>query len=141
MRQRTENRAEAAYLDRSHRGSVITQATDMNPVTSILVFVCLLAGAGNSYYADPDLVLFVLAGALIAGSLKMANVRQKSVVLRRWRKRRIRGPWCLHDGLRTAAAPREPLHGLRAWAAGVSWLVGGARLLILGSTTRIRCAP
>jgi hypothetical protein len=53
----------------------------MNPVTSFLVFVCILAAAAVGYLVDPYLALaFLAAGALIASSLKMANVWQKFAV-------------------------------------------------------------
>jgi len=56
----------------------------MNPITSFLVFICILAAFGFGYFVDPYLALvFFAAGALIAASLKMANVWQKFVVLRR----------------------------------------------------------
>jgi regulator of protease activity HflC (stomatin/prohibitin superfamily) len=64
----------------------------MNPVTSFLVFACLVAGLGagylvNAYVAFP----FLAAAALIAMSLKMANVWQKFVVLRMGKLQSVRG--------------------------------------------------
>ena len=55
----------------------------MNPVTSILVVACILAAAVLGSLVDPYLALaFLVAGALIAASLKLANIWQKFVVLR-----------------------------------------------------------
>ena len=64
----------------------------MNPVTSFLVLVCLFAGTALGYFRNPVLgfALFVLA-ALIAMSLKMANVWQKFVVLRMGKLQSVRG--------------------------------------------------
>lgn len=55
----------------------------MNPVTSFLVFICIIAAAATGYLVNPYLALaFLAAGAVISASLKMANVWQKFVVLR-----------------------------------------------------------
>jgi regulator of protease activity HflC (stomatin/prohibitin superfamily) len=64
----------------------------MNPVTSFVVLVCLFAGAALGYFRNPLLgfAFFVLA-ALIAMSLKMANVWQKFVVLRMGKLQSVRG--------------------------------------------------
>jgi regulator of protease activity HflC (stomatin/prohibitin superfamily) len=64
----------------------------MNPVTSFLVFVLaaggLLAGYHNNLYLAVP--LFALA-ALVAASLKMANVWQKFVILRMGKLQSVRG--------------------------------------------------
>ena len=64
----------------------------MNPITSFLVFICVLAGFGVGFLVDPYLALvFFAAGALIAASLKMANVWQKFVVLRMGKLQGVKG--------------------------------------------------
>ncbi len=64
----------------------------MNPITSFLVFLCILAGFGTGYFVNPYLgFLFFAAGALIAASLKMANVWQKFVVLRMGKLQGVKG--------------------------------------------------
>ena len=64
----------------------------MNPVTSFLVFILaaggLLAGYRNNLYLAVP--LFALA-ALVAASLKMANVWQKFVILRMGKLQSVRG--------------------------------------------------
>src|SRR5580704_11466826 len=64
----------------------------MNPITSFLVFVLaaggLLAGYRNFVYVA--IPLFALA-ALVAASLKMANVWQKFVILRMGKLHSVRG--------------------------------------------------
>ncbi len=64
----------------------------MNPITSFLVFICVLAGLGAGYLVNPYLgFVFFAAGALIAASLKMANVWQKFVVLRMGKLQSVKG--------------------------------------------------
>jgi len=64
----------------------------MNPITSFLVFICILAGVGTGYFVNPFLALvFFAAGAVIAASLKMANVWQKFVVLRMGKLQGVKG--------------------------------------------------
>jgi len=64
----------------------------MNPITSFLVFVCILAGVGTGYFVNPFLgFVFFAAGAVIAASLKMANVWQKFVVLRMGKLQGVKG--------------------------------------------------
>ncbi|MDQ6640708.1 MAG: slipin family protein [Pseudomonadota bacterium] len=64
----------------------------MNPITSFLVFLCILAGFGTGYFVNPYLgFVFFAAGALIAASLKMANVWQKFVVLRMGKLQGVKG--------------------------------------------------
>lgn len=64
----------------------------MNPVTSFLVVVCILAAAASGYLVNPYLaVAFLAVGAVIATSLKMANVWQKFVVLRMGKLQGVRG--------------------------------------------------
>ena len=64
----------------------------MNPVTTFLVFACLVAAGAAGYLVHPYLaaVLFVAAAA-IAMSLKMANVWQKFVILRMGKLQSVRG--------------------------------------------------
>jgi regulator of protease activity HflC (stomatin/prohibitin superfamily) len=65
----------------------------MNPVTSFLVFACLVGAFATGYLVNPYLALvFLAAAALIAMSLKMANVWQKFVVLRMGKLQGVRGP-------------------------------------------------
>jgi len=64
----------------------------MNPVTSFLVFVCLLVGAAVGYLLNPYVgFVFFAAGAVIASSLKMANVWQKFVILRMGKLQSVKG--------------------------------------------------
>lgn len=64
----------------------------MNPVTSFLVFTCIVAGLASGYFVNPYLaVMFFVVGAVIAMSLKMANVWQKFVVLRMGKLQSVKG--------------------------------------------------
>jgi regulator of protease activity HflC (stomatin/prohibitin superfamily) len=65
----------------------------MNPITSFLVTVLLLAGfaVGNWVSPYPAAVLFT-AALIIAVSLKMANVWQKFVILRMGKLQSVKGP-------------------------------------------------
>jgi regulator of protease activity HflC (stomatin/prohibitin superfamily) len=64
----------------------------MNPVTSFLVFICIVAGIATGYFVNPYLALIFFAiGAIIAASLKMANVWQKFVVLRMGKLQSVKG--------------------------------------------------
>jgi regulator of protease activity HflC (stomatin/prohibitin superfamily) len=64
----------------------------MNPVTSFLVFVCLAAAFATGFFVSPYLsFLFFAAAALIAASLKMANVWQKFVILRMGKLQSVKG--------------------------------------------------
>ena len=64
----------------------------MNPVTSFLVFACLIAAVACGYlgnfYAG---VALLAAAAVIVMSLKMANVWQKFVILRMGKLQGVRG--------------------------------------------------
>jgi regulator of protease activity HflC (stomatin/prohibitin superfamily) len=64
----------------------------MNPITSFLVFVLAAGGllAGYRNYLYVAIPLFALA-ALVAASLKMANVWQKFVILRMGKLQSVRG--------------------------------------------------
>lgn len=65
----------------------------MNPITSFLVFVCVLAGLAIGYWVNPSLALvFFGAAVIIALSLKMANAWQKFVILRMGKRQSVRGP-------------------------------------------------
>jgi regulator of protease activity HflC (stomatin/prohibitin superfamily) len=64
----------------------------MNPITSFLVFACLVAGLAAGYRVNAYLAFpFLAAAALIAMSLKMANVWQKFVILRMGKLQSVRG--------------------------------------------------
>ena len=64
----------------------------MNPVTSFLVFAFLVAGLAAGYLVNPYLGFALLCvAALIAMSLKMANVWQKFVILRMGKLQSVRG--------------------------------------------------
>lgn len=64
----------------------------MNPVTSFLVFAFLVAGVAAGYFVNPYLGFALLgAAAVIAMSLKMANVWQKFVILRMGKLHSVRG--------------------------------------------------
>lgn len=64
----------------------------MNPVTSFLVFTCLVAGLAVGYLVSPyPAFAFLGAAAVIAMSLKMANAWQKFVILRMGKLQSVRG--------------------------------------------------
>jgi hypothetical protein len=64
----------------------------MNPVTSFLVFLCLLVGTACAYWVNVFLAIpFFLLAVLIAASLKMANVWQKFVILRVGKLQSVKG--------------------------------------------------
>jgi len=64
----------------------------MNSVTSFLVFICIVTALAVGYFVNPYLAfVFFGAGALIAMSLKMANVWQKFVILRMGKLQSVRG--------------------------------------------------
>jgi regulator of protease activity HflC (stomatin/prohibitin superfamily) len=64
----------------------------MNPVTSFLVFACLVAAFGTGYLVNPYLgFAFLGVGAVIAMSLKMANVWEKFVILRMGKLQSVKG--------------------------------------------------
>ncbi|NNM79770.1 MAG: slipin family protein [Gallionella sp.] len=65
----------------------------MNPITSFLVFVCVLAGLAIGQWVNDYLALvFFAAAAIIAFSLKMANAWQKFVILRMGKLQSVKGP-------------------------------------------------
>jgi regulator of protease activity HflC (stomatin/prohibitin superfamily) len=66
---------------------------NLNPITSFLVFALILAGLGVGRWVSlyPAFLLFG-AAAVVALSLKMANVWQKFVVLRMGKLQGVRGP-------------------------------------------------
>jgi regulator of protease activity HflC (stomatin/prohibitin superfamily) len=65
---------------------------NMNPVTSFLVFACMVAGLAVGYFGHLyfGIACFAVA-AVIAMSLKMANVWQKFVILRMGKLQSVRG--------------------------------------------------
>jgi regulator of protease activity HflC (stomatin/prohibitin superfamily) len=65
----------------------------MNPVTSFLIFVFILAGLAAGQWVNPYLALpFFGAAVLVALSLKMANAWQKFVILRMGKLQSVKGP-------------------------------------------------
>ena len=66
---------------------------NMNPITSFLVFVCVLAGLAIGQWVNDYLALvFFAAAVIIAFSLKMANAWQKFVILRMGKLQSVKGP-------------------------------------------------
>ena len=64
----------------------------MNPVTSFLVFAFAIAGLAAGYFVNPYVAVALFAvAAVIAASLKMANVWQKFVILRLGKLQSVRG--------------------------------------------------
>ena len=64
----------------------------MNPLTTFLVTLCLLAGLAVATWLNQYLALvFFVAAAIIAASLKMANVWQKFVILRLGKLQSVKG--------------------------------------------------
>jgi len=64
----------------------------MNPVTSFLVFACLIAGVATGYFGHLNLGVGIAAVAMIiALSLKMANVWEKFVILRLGKLQSVQG--------------------------------------------------
>ncbi|MGC1816400.1 MAG: slipin family protein [Casimicrobiaceae bacterium] len=64
----------------------------MNPITSFLVFVLVLAGFAVGYWVNPYLgLLFFVAAAIVALSLKMANAWEKFVILRMGKLQSVKG--------------------------------------------------
>ncbi len=65
----------------------------MNPITSFLVFVLVLAGFAIGYWTSPFAgVVFFVAAAIVALSLKMANAWEKFVILRMGKLQGVKGP-------------------------------------------------
>src|SRR5664279_3176203 len=68
-------------------------AANMNPITAFLVFVLVLAGLATGQWVNLYLSLpFFVAAAIVAASLKMANVWQKFVILRMGKLQSVKGP-------------------------------------------------
>ena len=64
----------------------------MNPITAFLVTVCILLGFATGYWIHPALgLVFLAAAAVVAMSLKMANVWQKFVILRMGKLQSVKG--------------------------------------------------
>jgi len=64
----------------------------MNPVTAFLVSACIVAGVAAGHWVNPYLAAGLLvAGVILALSLKMANVWQKFVILRMGKLQSVRG--------------------------------------------------
>lgn len=65
----------------------------MNPITSFLVFVCVLAGLAVGNWVNLSLAfVFFAAAVVIALALKMANAWQKFVILRLGKLQSVKGP-------------------------------------------------
>jgi regulator of protease activity HflC (stomatin/prohibitin superfamily) len=65
---------------------------NMNAITTFLVFVFIAAGLAVGYLLSPALgLVFILAAAIVASSLKMANVWQKFVILRMGKLQSVKG--------------------------------------------------
>jgi regulator of protease activity HflC (stomatin/prohibitin superfamily) len=65
----------------------------MNPITSFLVFACVLAGLAVGNWVTPYLApVFFAAAIVIALSLKIANTWQKFVILRMGKLQSVKGP-------------------------------------------------
>ncbi len=64
----------------------------MNPVTSFLVALCIVAGVAVSYWVNPLLgAPFGIVAVVIATSLKMANTWEKFVILRLGKLQSVKG--------------------------------------------------
>ena len=64
----------------------------MNPISMFLVFACIAAGLAVGYLVNPlPGLVFFAAAALIAASLKMANVWEKFVILRMGKLQGVKG--------------------------------------------------
>jgi regulator of protease activity HflC (stomatin/prohibitin superfamily) len=64
----------------------------MNPITTFLVFACILAGLAVGAGFNPYLgSVFFVAAAIVAASLKMANVWEKFVILRMGKLQSVKG--------------------------------------------------
>ncbi|MFI4941446.1 MAG: slipin family protein [Burkholderiales bacterium] len=64
----------------------------MNPITAFLVSACILTGFVVGALVHPTLAfVFFVAAAIIAASLKMANVWQKFVILRMGKLQSVKG--------------------------------------------------
>jgi len=68
------------------------QASNMNPITAFLVFVCIIASVGTAYWGNLYLAMvFAAAAVVIALSLKMANVWERFVILRMGKLQSVKG--------------------------------------------------
>ena len=66
--------------------------TTLNPITSFLAFLLILAGLATGYWVNELLALVLFAAAVVvAMSLKMANVWQKFVILRMGKLQSVKG--------------------------------------------------
>ncbi len=64
----------------------------MNPITAFVVFACIFAGVAAGHWLSPYLAgVFFATAAVIAMSLKMANVWQKFVILRMGKLHSVKG--------------------------------------------------
>ena len=71
----------------------LSKAPAMNPITLFFVVVLLIAGAFAGQFVNPLLAgPFVLVAAIVALSLKMANVWQRFVILRAGNFLGVKGP-------------------------------------------------
>lgn len=66
--------------------------TTLNPITSFVTFLFILAGLATGYWVNELLALVFFAAAVVASlSLKMANVWQKFVILRMGKLQSVKG--------------------------------------------------
>src|SRR6202453_4218678 len=64
----------------------------MNPIAAFLAFLCVAAGAATAFWTNIYFALpFLVVAALIALSLKMANVWEKFVILRMGKLQGVKG--------------------------------------------------
>ncbi len=64
----------------------------MNAVTTFIVFCCIAAGSAAGYFFNPlPGLVFFAAAAIVATSLKMANVWEKFVILRMGKLQSVKG--------------------------------------------------
>jgi uncharacterized membrane protein YqiK len=64
----------------------------LNPVTSFLVMLCIAAGLLSAFWIGPLIAIpFFIVAAIVAASLKMANVWQKFVILRMGKLQSVKG--------------------------------------------------
>jgi SPFH domain / Band 7 family len=81
-----------AVLGGDCNGEVEMKTADMNPITSFLVLIFMLAGFAVGYWVNPYLApLFFVTAAIIALSLKMANAWPKFVILRMGKLQSVKG--------------------------------------------------
>jgi regulator of protease activity HflC (stomatin/prohibitin superfamily) len=86
----------ASLIDAAGRNrptnSAFIKVSQMNPITSFLVFALLVAAAATGYFVHLYLgAAFFVVAVLVGTSLKMANVWQKFVILRMGKLQSVKG--------------------------------------------------